>query len=152
MTAILFLCVANSARSQMAEGIARRLLGPAVRVASAGSRPTAVSPYAVSVLAEIGIDISDQRAKGMDAVAADAFDVVVTLCGEAECPVLPAGVRQLHWPLDDPAAHPPNAPPETIRQRFRHARDAIVARLGGLTADMERGSVAAIARGADRRD
>jgi len=136
MVGILFLCVANSARSQMAEGVARRLLGPGARVASAGSRPTAINPYAISVLAEIGIDISGQRAKGMDAIAADAFDLVVTLCAEAECPVLPGGIRRLHWPVDDPAAHPSNAAPEAILTRFRRARDAIIARIGELAVEL----------------
>jgi arsenate reductase len=91
-------------------------------------------------MAEIGIDISGQHAKGINAVDADSFDVVVTLCAEADCPVLPSVARRLHWPIDDPAAHPPNAPPEAIRQRFRHARDALIARLGGFAADVGRGA------------
>jgi arsenate reductase len=120
----------------MAEGLAWRLLGPAVRVASAGSRPRAVNPYAISALAEIGIDISGQQPKAIEAVATDGFDIVVTLCAEAECPVLPGAARKLHWPIDDPAAHSPNARPEAIRQRFRNARDALMARLAGLAAEL----------------
>lgn len=116
----------------MAEGLARRRFGPGVRIASAGSRPTALNPYAVSVLAEIGIDIAGQRAKGMESVAVETFELVVTLCAEEECPVLPPGSRRLHWPIDDPAAHAPEASPQAILTRFRRARDAIAARLDEL--------------------
>ena len=90
---VLFLCVANSARSQMAEGIARSL-GPArVRVWSAGSRPTAVRPEAIAVLREIGIDISGHRSKAVADIPADEVDTVITLCAEEECPRLPRDRR-----------------------------------------------------------
>jgi protein-tyrosine-phosphatase len=78
---ILFLCVNNSARSQMAEGIARFLAPASVRVSSAGSRPTEVHPLAVQALKEIGIDISGQSAKGLDAIDKESVDLVITLCG-----------------------------------------------------------------------
>ena len=136
MTSILFLCVANAARSQMAEGLARQILGPGVRVESAGSRPGAVSPYAIAVLAELGIDIERHRAKGLDTVSGQSFDIVVTLCAEAECPALPGGVRRLHWPIEDPAGYSPNTPQEAVLARFRRARDAIGARLAGLAVEL----------------
>ena len=87
MKRILFLCVANSARSQMAEGLARALL-PDVDVLSAGSQPTMVNPYAIEALAELGIDISTHRSKSVDEIAPANLDFVITLCAEEVCPVL----------------------------------------------------------------
>ena len=84
---VLFLCVANSARSQMAEGIARALAPPSVKISSAGSRPSRVNPLAVKVLAEIGVDISGQTSKSVDDVPAADVDAVVTLCADEVCPV-----------------------------------------------------------------
>ncbi len=104
MNGLLFLCVANSARSQMAEAIARRLAPPGLRIWSAGSAPSRVNPLTVRVLAEIGIDASHQNAKGLDAIPVDEVDTVVTLCAEEVCPLFPGSVRRLHWPLPDPAA------------------------------------------------
>lgn len=103
MPTIVFLCVANSARSQMAEGLARALAPEGYRFLSAGSNPGALNPLAVRALAETGIDISHHRAKGLDDVPLAEADVVVTLCAEEVCPVVPGGVRRLHWPLPDPA-------------------------------------------------
>ena len=104
MKGILFLCVANSARSQMAEGIARALLPPEVKVWSAGTRPTSVRPEAIAVLKEIGIDISRHRSKAVAEIPAAEVDTVITLCGEEECPVFLGKARRLHWGLPDPAA------------------------------------------------
>ena len=77
---ILFLCVVNSACSQMAEGLARSLLGDRATVSSAGSQPSQVNPFAVEALAEIGVDISDQSSKSVDVIGPDSVDLVVTLC------------------------------------------------------------------------
>jgi len=104
MKGVLFLCVANSARSQMAEGIARALLPPDVKVWSAGSRPTHVRPEAIAVLSEIGIDISQHRAKAVAEIPGAEVDTVVTLCGEEECPLFLGKAVRLHWGLADPAA------------------------------------------------
>jgi len=101
---ILFLCVANSARSQIAEGIARALAPAGTKVWSAGSRPTSVRPEAIAVLNEIGIDISHHRAKDVAAIPAAEVDTVITLCGEQECPLFLGKARRLHWGLPDPAA------------------------------------------------
>jgi len=102
VTTILFLCVANSARSQMAEGLARTLAPPGWRFLSAGSDPGVVNPLAVQALAEQQIDISTHRAKGLDAIALDQVDAIVTLCADEVCPVVPGGARRVHWPLPDP--------------------------------------------------
>jgi arsenate reductase len=134
MKRILFLCVANSARSQMAEGLARRLLGPEIEVMSAGSRPSRVKPLAIEAMAEIGIDISAQRSKSVDEVAAQGFDLVVTLCADEVCPVLPGHVRRLHWPIADPAAGEQGLAHDERLERFRAARDQIKARIDVLKA------------------
>lgn len=129
---VLFLCVANSARSQMAEGLARHLFGDAVRVRSAGSRPTRVSPFAVEVLAELGVDISGQRSKAVDSVPPDV-DLVVTLCAEEVCPAFLGDARRLHWPLPDPAGGDDVTDEERLA-RFRTVRDQLRARLEVLAA------------------
>jgi arsenate reductase len=124
---ILFLCVANSARSQMAEGLARHLFGDAAQVESAGSAPSAVNPLAMAAMRELGIDISTQRSKGLDQVDARAVDIVITLCAEEVCPVLPGRVERLHWPLPDPAGGP--GTDQERLSRFRDVRNEIRARL-----------------------
>lgn len=124
---ILFLCVANSARSQMAEGLARRLAPPGIQVYSAGSEPGSVNPLAVRAMAEIGVDISGHRSKSVDEIPVDRVDVVVTLCAEEVCPVFPGPVRRLHWPVDDPA-RAGGSEAERL-EAFRRTRDEIARRL-----------------------
>jgi arsenate reductase len=131
MKGVLFLCVANSARSQMAEGLARATWPANIKVWSAGSRPTSVRPEAVQALAEIGIDISGHRSKSVAEVPAAEVDTVITLCGEEECPVFLGRATRLHWPLPDPAAGP-SAPREAVLARFREVREALSARLAEL--------------------
>jgi arsenate reductase (thioredoxin) len=133
---ILFLCVANSARSQMAEGIARALVPPGITVWSAGSRPTHVRPEAVAVLDEIGIDISRHRAKAIDEVPAAEIDTVITLCGEEECPLFLGKATRLHWGLPDPAAVTGSA--EDRLAAFRSTRDEVRRRLEALLAGKDR--------------
>ena len=99
---ILFLCVANSARSQMAEGLARAMLPPSVEVASAGSAPGQLNPLAVEALSEVGIDISAHRSKPLSDVSPETADLIVTLCAEEVCPLIPGPVKRLHWPITDP--------------------------------------------------
>jgi arsenate reductase len=129
---ILFLCVANSARSQMAEGLARRRFGDRLEVASAGSAPREVNPFAVEVMAEIGIDVSAHRSKSVDELDVARFDRIVTLCAEEVCPVVPASVEHLHWPIEDPASDDPRLDDEALRARFRSARDEIRRRIATL--------------------
>lgn len=132
MKRILFLCVANSARSQMAEGLGRKIFGPDVEVLSAGSRPSKVNPYAIEAMSEIGIDISGHRSKSVDDVDAASVDAVITLCADEVCPILPGRVRRLHWPIPDPASDDPNVLPEELRARFRSARDTIQGKVSEL--------------------
>lgn len=122
---ILFLCVANSARSQMAEGLARQVLGARVPVQSAGSAPSRVNPYAVEVMREVGIDITAQRSKSVAEIDPATVGTVVTLCAEEVCPVFLGPVRRLHWPIADPASPDPSIPRDAMLARFRAARDAI---------------------------
>jgi protein-tyrosine-phosphatase len=124
---LLFLCVANSARSQMAEGIARRLAGGRLPIQSGGSMPSRVHPLAVRVLAEIGIDASAQRSKSVDEVDRSSVDTVITLCAEEVCPVWLGAARRLHWPLPDPAGHAENE--AASLERFRAVRDELRERI-----------------------
>ena len=137
MKRILFVCVANSARSQMAEGLARRMFGDRIEVMSAGSQPSKVHPYAIEAMAEIGIDIAHHRSKSVDEIDTQALDFVVTLCAEEVCPVLPGGVKRLHWPIADPASTDSSLSPEKMRHRFRTARDQIRARIPTLNDEFE---------------
>jgi arsenate reductase len=124
---VLFLCVANSARSQMAEGITRSLAGDRVATQSAGSAPSVVNPLAVRALSEIGIDISGQRSKSVDEIDRAAVDTVITLCAEEVCPVYLGSARRLHWPLPDPAGYAEDE--EAGLGRFRIVRDELARRI-----------------------
>ena len=130
MKRILFLCVANSARSQMAEGIARKLAPEGVEIHSAGSRPSRVNPLAVRALAEIGVDASAQWSKGVDAVPVERIDTVVTLCAEEVCPVFPRPVNRIEWKLPDPASA--EGSEEARLQGFRDVRDELHRRIEAL--------------------
>jgi arsenate reductase len=119
---VLFLCVKNSARSQMAEGLARSMAPPGYRFVSAGSDPGTVNPLAIQALAEERIDISKHRAKGVASVPLDDVDTIVTLCAEEVCPIVPGQVHRLHWPLPDPKD----------LESFRAVRDELRRRLPTL--------------------
>lgn len=127
---ILFLCVANSARSQMAEGIARSIVPPGMKVYSAGSRPTGVRPEAIAVLKEIGIDISGYRSKAVAEIPASEVDTVITLCAEEECPVFPGKAQRLHWGLTDPASV--SGMEEDVLSAFRKTRDELSRRIAAF--------------------
>jgi arsenate reductase len=134
---ILFLCVANSARSQMAEGLARSLAPAGVVVSSAGSDPSRVNPYAVLALAEMGLDISGHRSKGTEEIAASVergslppVDAVITLCAEEVCPVWLDDAVRAHWPHPDPAAA--DGTEAEVLDSFRAVRDALRSKLGAL--------------------
>ena len=100
---VLFLCVHNSARSQMAEGLLRSMAGDQFEVFSAGSEPTFVNPFAVRALRDEGIDITNQHSKSVNEFANARFDYVITLCAEEECPLFLGEGKRLHWGLPDPA-------------------------------------------------
>ncbi len=131
-SSVLFLCVANSARSQMAEGLARRALGAGVRVQSAGSSPSRVNPYAIRAMEEIGISLADHASKSVETIDPASVDLVITLCEEEVCPVFLKSARRLHWPLPDPDVKDQALDDAARLERFRAARDAIQARLEGL--------------------
>ena len=124
---ILFLCVANSARSQMAEGLARSMAPDGVTVSSAGSQPSSLNPLAVGALAEDGIDISHHRSKSVEELDGADVDVVITLCAEEVCPVWLGKAERLHWPLPDPAAV--SGDEGERLQGFRDVRDELKRRL-----------------------
>jgi len=126
---LLFLCVANSARSQMAEGLARRLLGSRVRVQSAGSQPSRVNPLAVQAMAELGIDLAAHRSKSVDEIVHGSVNTVITLCAEEVCPIWDTQIHRVHWPIPDPATA------GTI-DAFRTARDDLARRLLEYAADL----------------
>jgi len=122
---ILFLCVANSARSQMAEGLARHLFGDGLRVQSAGSAPTRLNPYAVEVMREAGIDLTGHASKPVATIDPATVDTVVTLCTDEVCPAFLGTARRLHWPIPDPASDDPTLTRTELLARFRAARDTI---------------------------
>ncbi len=128
MSGVLFLCVANSSRSQMAEGLARRLFGDRVEVRSAGSVPTRVNPAAIEVMRELGIDLSGHTSRSVATIDPASVDTVITLCAEEVCPAFLGAARRLHWPIPDPARDEPGTP-EEILDRFRSARDELRARI-----------------------
>ncbi|MEO1269071.1 MAG: VOC family protein [Myxococcota bacterium] len=131
---ILFLCVANSARSQMAEGLARHLLGDAVRVQSAGSSPSRVNPFAIRAMAELGIDLSAHTSKSVETIDPESVDQVITLCAEEVCPVFLSNAARMHWPLQDPDRKHEDLTDDERLHHFRVARDQIRARLEVLAA------------------
>ncbi len=127
---ILFMCVANSARSQLAEGLARKQFGDRAHVESAGSQPSKLNPFAVKALKEVEVDISRHFSKSVDELAPGFIanlDYVITLCAEEVCPTMVSKAKKLHWPQPDPAGR--GGTDEEQLQRFREARDAIKARL-----------------------
>ena len=135
---VLFLCVANSARSQMAEGLARKLFGARIAVQSAGSEPSQVNPYAIEVMREVGVDLTTHRSKSVQTIDPATVGTVITLCAEEVCPVFLGRVRRLHWPIPDPASKDPSLSREEMLARFRAARDQLQGRLEGLEHVLER--------------
>jgi len=126
---VLILCTGNSARSQMAEGLLRHEAGDVYEVFSAGTKPTRVRPEAITVMREVGIDISRYRSKSVDEFAGQDFDCVITVCDNAKesCPLFPAQTKRIHWSIEDPVAA--QGPEEERLTGFRQARDELRARL-----------------------
>jgi protein-tyrosine-phosphatase len=123
---VLFLCVANSARSQIAEGLARHLLGTKIEVLSAGSQPSKVNPFAIETMAEIGIDISGQRSKSVAEIDIGSIDLVVT--APTKCaPSCPAACAVCIGPFRIPQAEMPRCPLKKCARAFappaRRSRD-----------------------------
>jgi len=126
---VLFLCTHNSARSQMAEGLLRKTGGDQFDAFSAGTEQTRVHPLAIEAMREIGVDISGQASKTLDAFQGEHFDVVITVCDRANesCPVFPGNTERIHWSFDDPSAA--TGSDEQRLRAFRTVRDAILQRL-----------------------
>ena len=128
---VLFLCTANSCRSQMAEALFRELAPAGWETESAGTNPVGhVHPGAVGALAEIGIDVSGYQSKGIDPGLYARATHIVTVCGHADqrCPVPPPGVVKLHWPIEDPVG----------KDSFREAREDIQSRVRALIRQLGR--------------
>lgn len=127
---ILFMCVANSARSQLAEGLARQILAESVHIESAGSNPSHVNPYAIQALHEIRVDTTRLRSKRVDDLPAEFvkdLDFVITLCAEEVCPLILSDAKKIHWPLPDPAGQPGTEAEQL--ERFRTTLASIRSRL-----------------------
>jgi arsenate reductase len=127
---VVFVCLHNASRSQMAEGFARAMAPADAEVWSAGTRPGRVHPLAIQVMKEAEIDITRHRSKHLDDVPWREADTIVTLCGEDDemCPAVGPQVRRVHWPLPDPS----RAPEERALAVFREVRDMIRWRVSAL--------------------
>ena len=131
---ILFICVANSARSQMAEAIAQSMAPANVHIASAGSAPSKVNPLAIRALNEIEVDVSHLRSKGIDSIDLMAVTHVITLCAEEHCPVINSNAQRLAWTYPDPAFAGDD---EIARlEAFRAVRDDLLKRLPDFLASL----------------
>jgi arsenate reductase len=130
---VLFICVHNSARSQMAEAFLKQLAGDRFEVESAGLEPGKLNPLAIEVMREAGIDISQNKTKSAFDFYKQGkhYDYVITVCDEsqaAQCPVFPGAVKQMHWGFDDPSRF--EGTREEKLQQTRVVRDAIKDKIG----------------------
>jgi arsenate reductase len=126
---VLFLCTHNSARSQMAEGLLRALAGDRFEALSAGTEATHVRPLAIQTMAELGIDISGQHSKTLDRYLNEPFDLVITVCDQANeaCPVFLGAKKRLHWSFPDPSKA--TGTEDQKLRVYRQVRDAIRTRI-----------------------
>jgi arsenate reductase len=136
---VLYLCTGNSCRSQIAEGWTRLIGNGRVEVQSAGIEAHGKNPRAISVMEEVGIDISGQESTIVSDEMLQRADVVVTVCGHADeqCPVLPAGVKKVHWPLTDPAKA--TGTEDEIMDQFKATREEVETRVRGLLGKLAEG-------------
>lgn len=132
---VLILCTGNVARSQMAEGLLRHRAGDCFEVFSAGLAPSYVRPAAITVMNEIGIDISSHVSKSLNEFLDASFDYVITVCDyvNERCPVFPGPVKRIHWSIDDPVVH---GPEEAQLAAFRRARDELQRRIQSFVDDL----------------
>ncbi len=126
---VLFLYTHNSARSQMAEGLLRELGGDRFEASSASTEQTHVRPLAIQAMAELGIDISHHKSKTLDPFVNERFDLVITVCDDANeaCPVFPNAAQRWHWSIDDPSKS--TGSNEQCLEAFRQARDELKTRI-----------------------
>ena len=134
----MFMCTGNSCRSQMAEGFARAFGQGVLEPYSAGVMPSEVHPKTVQVMKEIGIDISNQRSKGIDESLLNTMDIIITLCSSAEamCPMTPPRIKRTHWSIDDPKSA--TGSEEDVLNAFRSARDDIKKKIEMLIDELKR--------------
>jgi arsenate reductase len=125
MLKVLFLCTENACRSQMAESLVNHDLAGTVQAWSAGVQPSRVNPRAIQVMAELGIDISRHRSKSVAELADATFDLVITLCDQAQqqCPIFPGDTEVMHVGFQDPARV--TGTEAEIMATFRQVRDAL---------------------------
>jgi arsenate reductase (thioredoxin) len=137
---LLFLCTGNSCRSQIAEGWAKQLAPAGWTVDSAGIESHGKNPRAIAVMQEAGVDISGQESTRVTDDMLEQADLVITVCGHADehCPVLPAGTRKIHWPLEDPAKA--QGTEKEIMEVFRTSRDDIHRRVDELIGELKTGA------------
>lgn len=131
MEKVLILCTANSARSQMAEGLLRHIAGDRLEVHSAGAKPSVVNPFAIQAMNRRGIDITGQRSKHLNEFLQTPFDYVITVCDNAAetCPVFPGPAQRIHWSFPDPAAV--EGDDAAKLESFEKVRDDLEATLSG---------------------
>ncbi|MGE3973704.1 MAG: arsenate reductase ArsC [Bdellovibrionales bacterium] len=138
---ILFMCVANSARSQLAEGLARKTFGTSAEIQSAGSQPTKVNPIAIKAMQEIGLDITKHTSKTYEQLPTlftSDLNYIITLCAEEVCPiVISKTAKKLHWPFQDPARK--DLSEEEQLKLFREARDGIQKKIEAFAKDLNGG-------------
>jgi arsenate reductase len=139
MTKVMFLCTGNSCRSQMAEGFAREFGQDIIEPHSAGLSPAGLNAFAVRVMREMDIDISQQKSKPIDEELLKTMDIVITLCDNAaeSCPWTPPEIRLLHWSINDPAKA--QGTEEEVLDEFRKARDEIEQRVKNLIEEVRNG-------------
>ena len=137
MKKIMFLCTANSCRSQMAEGFAKEFGKGLIEVHSAGLMAAGVHNRAIAVMKEIGIDISNQKSKVIEEGLLKQMDIIVTLCGYAEelCPYTPPEIKRIHWPIKDPVGT--IGTEQEIMNEFRRARDEIKEKVQKLIEEIQ---------------
>lgn len=138
-TRILFLCTGNSARSQMAEAFLRKYAGDRFEAHSAGLKPAGLNPFTIQAMREVGVDISDQTSKGVDAYLGKVlFQYLITVCDDADknCPTVWPGVNQrMHWSFDDPAAFQGTDGEKLAK--FRQVRDLIEEKIKNWLAEQD---------------
>lgn len=119
-------------------GARRAIFGDDIRVQSAGSEPSRVSPWAIDVCREIGVDLRGQTSKFVGTIEPDSVDTVIRLCAEEVCPASLSAKQHYYLPIEDPASDDPDVDPEEMRARFRRARDDIKERLASIAAILDR--------------
>lgn len=129
---IIFICTANACRSQIAEGVMRKLAGDKFDVFSAGSNPSLVHPMSIKVMKEIGIDITPHTSDPILNFLSKNINIVVTVCDNAdrECPVFPGKVERIHWSIKDPFKGWNSHPDDLVN--FRKTREDLTVRIKNL--------------------